>query len=56
MDERGMEEKGNDRGEGWGIEKKSYLNLFWNPLKPLGQNKVCTYSRFQRHPCCQCRF
>jgi hypothetical protein len=23
MDERGMEEKGNDReGEGWGIEKK----------------------------------
>jgi hypothetical protein len=43
MDEGGMEEKGNDRGEGWGIEKKSYLNLFWNPLKPLGQNKVCTY-------------
>jgi hypothetical protein len=23
MDERGMEEEGKDRGEGWGIERKN---------------------------------
>jgi hypothetical protein len=28
MDERGMEEKGNDReGEGWGIEKKKLFKF-----------------------------
>jgi hypothetical protein len=31
MDERSMEEEGNDReGEGWGIEENCYFNLFWN--------------------------
>jgi hypothetical protein len=59
MDERSMEEEGNDReGQGWGIEENCYFNLFWNckfffffldktvhrnPLKPVGQNKVYTY-------------
>jgi hypothetical protein len=58
MDERGMEEEGNDReGEWLGIEKKYVIlicfgivifdkTVYRNPLKPVGQNKVYTYNSY----------
>jgi hypothetical protein len=46
MDERDMEEEGNDRGEGWSIGIKN-VSMYCGIQKPVGQIKHLFSGRYR---------